>query len=370
MPSGFETDVLLATAPTTRIGSYPALYGQQVSGEPQASEVVTFGQSPGNDDNENQPAASSVLFSSSLFEGSPSYKRRRVKSTREKKHQEERGGTAMSSYESGDEGSGSEGELPFDPYYPASVGLHDKSGDRSLLPSLSGTYKYRRTSSIGSQHLPQHTAHLNPEDLSVRAPFVGISPTVTAAAPPRHDLSMPWSQNMTGLPLPSGLPGPGSTHFLSSAQTHMDSTPGPTPPNLGISGASQQKGFSCPLFACQRVFKRLEHLKRHVRTHTQERPYECTRCAKRFSRSDNLTQHIKTHEKADRGERMKTEASEGTEDDDMAKNLEAQVDAMVAKEDQAFWQSGHSGMQTYDEAHRFMSVDNREISGTFHVLSS
>ncbi|GAB7362422.1 hypothetical protein MBLNU230_g2744t2 [Neophaeotheca triangularis] len=57
-----------------------------------------------------------------------------------------------------------------------------------------------------------------------------------------------------------------------------------------------QKSHSCPIPMCGRLFKRLEHLKRHVRTHTQERPYICTLCNKAFSRSDNLAQHRRTHE--------------------------------------------------------------------------
>ncbi|KAI1310998.1 STE like transcription factor [Xylaria venustula] len=60
-----------------------------------------------------------------------------------------------------------------------------------------------------------------------------------------------------------------------------------------------QKSHSCPIPTCGRLFKRLEHLKRHVRTHTQERPYICPHCNKAFSRSDNLAQHKRTH---DRGE--------------------------------------------------------------------
>lgn len=51
-----------------------------------------------------------------------------------------------------------------------------------------------------------------------------------------------------------------------------------------------QKSHSCPIPSCGRLFKRLEHLKRHVRTHTQERPYVCPHCSKAFSRSDNLAQ--------------------------------------------------------------------------------
>ncbi|KAI8890088.1 STE-domain-containing protein [Backusella circina FSU 941] len=56
-----------------------------------------------------------------------------------------------------------------------------------------------------------------------------------------------------------------------------------------------EKAYSCPFTQCARLFKRLEHLKRHVRTHTMERPYACTQCGKSFSRSDNLSQHKKTH---------------------------------------------------------------------------
>ncbi|KAK0722424.1 transcription factor steA [Lasiosphaeria miniovina] len=56
-------------------------------------------------------------------------------------------------------------------------------------------------------------------------------------------------------------------------------------------GPYPQKSHSCPIPTCGRLFKRLEHLKRHVRTHTQERPYICPHCSKAFSRSDNLAQY-------------------------------------------------------------------------------
>ncbi|KAG5638830.1 hypothetical protein H0H81_009601 [Sphagnurus paluster] len=58
---------------------------------------------------------------------------------------------------------------------------------------------------------------------------------------------------------------------------------------------TKNKAFVCPLFSCGRMFKRMEHLKRHLRTHTMERPYACPQCKKRFSRSDNLNQHLRTH---------------------------------------------------------------------------
>jgi transcription factor STE12 len=65
---------------------------------------------------------------------------------------------------------------------------------------------------------------------------------------------------------------------------------------LGEMAPYPQKSHSCPIPMCGRLFKRLEHLKRHVRTHTQERPYICQLCSKAFSRSDNLAQHRRTHE--------------------------------------------------------------------------
>jgi hypothetical protein len=66
-----------------------------------------------------------------------------------------------------------------------------------------------------------------------------------------------------------------------------------------------------------------------VRTHTKEKPHQCPRCPKAFSRSDNLAQHIKTHERADRGERMRTEVSESAEDDP-AMFLEGTFNMMTA----------------------------------------
>ncbi|KAJ5397518.1 hypothetical protein N7509_005631 [Penicillium cosmopolitanum] len=45
-----------------------------------------------------------------------------------------------------------------------------------------------------------------------------------------------------------------------------------------------------------RLAPKLTWARRHVRTHTQERPYPCPYCSKAFSRSDNLAQHRRIHE--------------------------------------------------------------------------
>ncbi|OAQ30005.1 hypothetical protein K457DRAFT_73836 [Linnemannia elongata AG-77] len=68
------------------------------------------------------------------------------------------------------------------------------------------------------------------------------------------------------------------------------------------------KVFTCRFEDCGKIFKRSEHLKRHVRSiHTMEKPFECPimNCPKRFSRSDNLNQHIRIHRHNGRGEKNK-----------------------------------------------------------------
>jgi len=61
-------------------------------------------------------------------------------------------------------------------------------------------------------------------------------------------------------------------------------------------GTKKKRGqrFFCTGFPpCNLSFTRSEHLARHIRKHTGERPFQC-HCNRRFSRLDNLRQHAQT----------------------------------------------------------------------------
>ncbi|KAF5376369.1 hypothetical protein D9757_008637 [Collybiopsis confluens] len=161
--------------------------------------------------------------------------------------------------------------------------------------------------------------------------FAGVGLAATSAAPPPpfanrqrsmdeamnvSAASSPYVQDQSNLPPASntypsisGSPSTSPPASEHSPRATSDSPSRPVPsssaeaaahPNaVSVRGTSPSgvpitfKAFACPLLSCGRLFRRMEHLKRHLRTHTMERPFVCPNdgCGKRFSRSDNLGQH-------------------------------------------------------------------------------
>ncbi|KEF51586.1 uncharacterized protein A1O9_12221 [Exophiala aquamarina CBS 119918] len=46
---------------------------------------------------------------------------------------------------------------------------------------------------------------------------------------------------------------------------------------------------------CERTFTKEEHLRRHERSHTGEKPFKCHKCSRKYGCSDVLARHLLTH---------------------------------------------------------------------------
>lgn len=68
----------------------------------------------------------------------------------------------------------------------------------------------------------------------------------------------------------------------------------PSPQCSGDNADLEIQALKCDI--CDKVFTRLEHLRRHRRSHSAEKPFACGECQKRFARRDILQRHRASHD--------------------------------------------------------------------------
>ncbi|EXJ82935.1 hypothetical protein A1O3_06752 [Capronia epimyces CBS 606.96] len=61
---------------------------------------------------------------------------------------------------------------------------------------------------------------------------------------------------------------------------------------------------------CDRTFAKTDHLERHIRSHTKEKPFKCTICGRNYGRHDTLLRHQKYHQEG--GSVVGVEPQEGS----------------------------------------------------------
>jgi len=166
------------------------------------------------------------------------------------------------------------------------------------LYPISSLYGMSRSNTLPSS-TPTHTPTNISQFCHPYTEGTPVGPPVTQASNPRHIHSQyQLSHSLSDPSLAASIALLPSQHAIQY-MSPLTPSKAPTPRRLGGSASSNlplvvsalDKSHVCEI--CQKRFKRLEHLRRHNKTHTGERGFRCevVGCGKWFSRSDNLMAH-------------------------------------------------------------------------------
>ncbi|KAF9907021.1 hypothetical protein BX616_000551 [Lobosporangium transversale] len=167
--------------------------------------------------------------------------------------------------------------------------LYESTFSRFEVPNEYPLEAFPRHASLGSLY-PMTESHelLEAAQAPLALPIVDSAPMLPTAS----STSISSTASMNSLSSNGSISSASSSTTASTTSTKVRARRSSLNPDI------LTREFTCPMESCGRLFKRSEHLKRHIRSvHTQDKPFGCPvlTCTKRFSRSDNLNQHIRIH---------------------------------------------------------------------------
>ncbi|KAF9090176.1 hypothetical protein BGX23_006186 [Mortierella sp. AD031] len=207
----------------------------------------------------------------------------------------------------------SNGMFEDDYHYSNSHNSHSHSSNHNLYStqyhsnSRNSHHHHHHSHSYSTSSLSTLSSSSDDSSMSPRSTFSTGSLSLSSSSNSRtlsEPSIMPIFQTMSTSSSMSDLSSLNNSNCSDDSKQPMITLVGPIPKrSRGRRVSSHPDNSGCKIFKCRfedcgKIFKRSEHLKRHVRSiHTLEKPFECpiNNCPKRFSRSDNLNQHIRIH---------------------------------------------------------------------------